>query len=315
MGTATISFGPKLGLINNAAINQVFVDQFRQFLQAMDQLIMGSVINAVTVAPPSSPSNGDAYLLTNLPSGAWAGMQGKIAVWDTQVTNSGTNTLAPAWVFYTPNPGWIIWNAALTQLQYYNGSAWATIGTNLPTATAAGQVLTATGAGTTYTAQTPPATTMTLIQTITATAVNSLTFSAIPQTYKHLRLVCNYSMSTGNNLAINFNGDTTAAHYAYGLIEQITGSNQITQSDSSTHALLGPIVPTVAVLDIVRYAGASVTGVQLTGTFSSATIGSDTYTGTIGGAWIGTDVTSIALTEAAGAALFTVGSTFDLYGY
>lgn len=138
MGTATISYGPKLGLINNAAINQVYVNQLRAFLQAMDQLINGSVINATTAVPPSSPNNGDAYLLTGgTPSGAWLGQAGNIAVWDTQVTNAGTNTLNPAWVFYTPQQGWILWNIALAGLYVYNGSAWTSLagGANFPTNT------------------------------------------------------------------------------------------------------------------------------------------------------------------------------------
>ena len=135
---ATISYGPNLGLINNAAINQVYVNQLRQFLQAADQLIMGNVINATTVVPPTSPSNGDAYLLsTGTPSGAWTGQGGNIAVWTTQFTLAGTNTLSPRWVFYQPKPGWILWNQALATLVVDNGSAWAPLsgGANFPTNT------------------------------------------------------------------------------------------------------------------------------------------------------------------------------------
>jgi hypothetical protein len=137
MGTATISFGPKLGLLNNAAINQTYYDQLRTLLQALDQLIMGSVINSTNVVPPVSPNNGDAYLILSTPSGAWTGQLGKIAVWDTQVTNSGTNTLSPAWVFYTPQPGWTLWNVATSQYLLYNGSTWGAIGggANFPTNT------------------------------------------------------------------------------------------------------------------------------------------------------------------------------------
>ena len=137
---ATISFGPNLGLLNNAAINQKYYDQLRLALQALGQLIMGRVINATQASPPSSPANGDSYLLTGgTPSGSWTGQAGNIAVWDTQVTLTGTNTLSPAWVFYTPQPGWIIWNVALANLYVYTGSAWALVtspgGANFPTNT------------------------------------------------------------------------------------------------------------------------------------------------------------------------------------
>lgn len=135
---ATISFGPKLGLLNNAAINQTYYDQLRKLIQALDQLIMGNVINATAVVPPSSPNNGDSYLISSTPSGAWSTFPvNSIAVWDTQVTNSGTNTLNPAWVNYVPKSGWIIWNIALGSLVVFNGSAWTPFagGANFPTNT------------------------------------------------------------------------------------------------------------------------------------------------------------------------------------
>jgi hypothetical protein len=296
------------------------VDQFRQFLQAMDQLIMGTVINATTVVPPSAPSNGDAYLLSSTPSGAWSGQQGTIAVWDTQVTLSGTNTLSPAWVFYTPKVGWVIWNTALGGLYVYNGSTWNAVTSPLPTATAAGQVLTATGAGTTYTAQAPQG--MQLIQSITTTVEPSVTFSSIPDTYKNLRLVCNFAISGGDGTALvaNFNGDSTSGHYAYGESAQVEGTYQALQSASTTYIRIAPAIGTVAVLDIVRYnAGGIPTlnnfGVSLTGTFIAAGIGADTYSGSLSGTWIDDTVTSITLSEAGGTDNFYAGSTFDLYGY
>jgi hypothetical protein len=120
----------------------------------------------------------------------------------------------------------------------------------LPTATGAGQVLTSTGAGTTYTAQALPVgsatqggivevdgTTitasggvisahsgMTLIQEIVlATSETSVTFSAIPQSFTNLRLICNIDSAEASEAALNmtFNGDTTTAHYGY---IQSTGS-------------------------------------------------------------------------------------------
>lgn len=124
----SISFGPKLNLINNANINEAYYDQLRQFLQALDQLIQMSVISATVSVPPPTPANGDAYLLLQAtPSGVWAGFMGYIAVWDTQVTTSGTNTQVPAWVFYKPNAGWIVWNINTASLYVYNGTAWTSV--------------------------------------------------------------------------------------------------------------------------------------------------------------------------------------------
>src|SRR5271170_117273 len=101
----SISFGPKLGLLYNALIDEQYYDSLRAFLQALDQLIQVSVINATTVVPPTSPSPGDSYLLSSTPSGAWTGQIGKIATWNAQNTLTGTNTVVPAWDFYTPNAG------------------------------------------------------------------------------------------------------------------------------------------------------------------------------------------------------------------
>lgn len=123
-----ISYGPKLGLINNALIGENYVDAFRAFLQAIDELVQMSVISSTLNVPPATPNNGDAYLLLQpSPSGAWTGFLGYVAVWDTQVTTSGTNTQVPAWVFYKPNPGWLIWIIATNSLYVYNGTNWTPV--------------------------------------------------------------------------------------------------------------------------------------------------------------------------------------------
>ena len=48
-------------------------------------------------APPSSPSNGDAYIVAASATGSWATHDDEIAVWDGD---------AAEWVFYTPAIGW-----------------------------------------------------------------------------------------------------------------------------------------------------------------------------------------------------------------
>jgi hypothetical protein len=130
-----ISFGPKLGLLYNALINETYYDSLRLFLQSIDQLVNGSVINATQVTPPTSPNPGDAYLLIGgTPGGAWTGQAGKIAFWDAQLTQSGTNNVTPGWVFLTPLAGWIVYNVATTTLSVYNGTSWvaASAGANFP---------------------------------------------------------------------------------------------------------------------------------------------------------------------------------------
>lgn len=143
-----IVLGPKLGLLANANIGENYVDSFRQFLQAIDALLLANTINTITVVPPPTPNNGDAYLLLSTPSGAWAGQKNSIAVWDTQVTNSGTNTTNPSWVFYAPNPGWLVYDVASAAYWYWTGASWDTLlGTIDPLLIANGGTSSTTAAG------------------------------------------------------------------------------------------------------------------------------------------------------------------------
>lgn len=120
-----ISYGPKLGLINNANIGETYYDAFRVFLQAIDAIVQLSAISASVSVPPTNPNNGDTYILaTGVPSGAWTGYSQQIAVWNTQVTTSGTNTQVPAWVFYKPNQGWTSWVQAIYGTMIFDGFIW-----------------------------------------------------------------------------------------------------------------------------------------------------------------------------------------------
>lgn len=116
----SISYGPKLGLINNADIGETYYDDFRPFLRAMDELIFCAVINSTTTTPPGSPNNGDAYLLLGSPTGAWAGQINNIAIWSTEITDAGNNTRVPGWDFRVPNSGWLIWDQAAGTFRLYN---------------------------------------------------------------------------------------------------------------------------------------------------------------------------------------------------
>jgi hypothetical protein len=121
---AAISYGSKLGFLNNAAIGQTYYDQFRPFLRGMDALVQGSVLSTTTSTPPSSPNDGDAYLLIGTLTGAWAGKANQVAVWAAQATAMGTNNLVPAWDYYTPKAGWNLWATDLGKFMYFNGTSW-----------------------------------------------------------------------------------------------------------------------------------------------------------------------------------------------
>uniref|UniRef100_UPI00094992B9 DUF2793 domain-containing protein n=1 Tax=Mongoliimonas terrestris TaxID=1709001 RepID=UPI00094992B9 len=65
-------------------------------LTALDALVQLAVASRTTAAPPSAPAAGDRYLVPTGGTGAFAGMEGRIARFD------GT-----AWAFETPRDGWL----------------------------------------------------------------------------------------------------------------------------------------------------------------------------------------------------------------
>jgi len=127
-----IDFGPKLNLFINADINEVYYDAFRPFLIGFDSLVQATVISAGGNTAPSSPANGDAYIVGTSPTGTWAGHGSALAVWSTEVTTPGTNTKVPAWVYYTPNNGWQVWSVGAQQLLVFTNTGWQNLLVNVP---------------------------------------------------------------------------------------------------------------------------------------------------------------------------------------
>ena len=186
----------------------------------------------------------------------------------------------------------------------------------LPTATAAGQVLTSTAAGTTYTAQVPA---MVLIQKQTlATGASSVTFSSIPQTYTHLKLLTSTVTSVGSGVVpidLTFNGDS-GVHYFYNIITNSFGTSVTGNSNSATEttfAIMGDAGdnnPSAASneITVMNYTGTSF-GKTMIGECSSTTQG--VYH--TAGIWAQTAAVS-SITLSLGTGTFSTGSVFSLYG-
>lgn len=121
----SVAYGPKLGLMVNANLGDDFGDAFRPFLRFIDALLMGGVLSSSVTVPPTSPNNGDSYLLLGTPTGAWAGHANAIAVYSTQITSPGTNITTPGWEFWSPKEGWRIWDTSQGVMQFYSKGAWA----------------------------------------------------------------------------------------------------------------------------------------------------------------------------------------------
>jgi len=66
-------------------------------------------------APPGSPAAGDAYIPAATATGAWAGKEKHIAIYD-----------GAAWVFGVPREGWVASIDDEDVMIRYDGSAWST---------------------------------------------------------------------------------------------------------------------------------------------------------------------------------------------
>lgn len=89
-------------------------------LQILDALIQLSVIARDELAPPSSPAEGDRYIVGAGATGAFAGKDGRLAAW-----------LAGGWMFLSPRAGWIahVESEALTLI--HDGTTWRALGSAL----------------------------------------------------------------------------------------------------------------------------------------------------------------------------------------
>jgi hypothetical protein len=82
-------------------------------LNALDAVVMLSVIDRDLAAPPGSPGDGDRYLVAASATSDWSGQDGNIAAWQDG-----------AWAFYAPGEGWIVWIADEASLFVFNGADW-----------------------------------------------------------------------------------------------------------------------------------------------------------------------------------------------
>jgi hypothetical protein len=82
-------------------------------LYQFDAFLCARFIDRTHTAPPSSPADGDTYLIAASATGAWLGQDGNVAY-----------SADGAWRFYAPFAGLVAYVSAETKLVIYNGSAW-----------------------------------------------------------------------------------------------------------------------------------------------------------------------------------------------
>lgn len=95
--------------------------KFSEAMLQLDTLLHAKVINATTNTPPGSPTEGDTYLISSSPTGAWSGKAGYITVY-----------FGGQWKFFAKTAGMTIWDASLSvssAFKIWDGSAWRTVTT------------------------------------------------------------------------------------------------------------------------------------------------------------------------------------------
>lgn len=82
-------------------------------LQLLDSLVQLSVVTTGAVTPPADPEPGEIHALGSAAEGAWAGQDGRLAVWD-----------GLSWQFITPREGWRARDLSAQRGLVFDGSAW-----------------------------------------------------------------------------------------------------------------------------------------------------------------------------------------------
>ena len=111
----SISYGPNIGIMNGAADGDLYGDAMRAFQRACDAFLQPIVKGYRTNTPPSSPTDGDMYIIGSAPTGSWASYAGYVAKW---------SALIAAWEFYSPKNGWQFQSTSAREVYRRTGGAW-----------------------------------------------------------------------------------------------------------------------------------------------------------------------------------------------
>lgn len=112
----TLATGPNLGLLVHGAAAEEHYEALMQQWRGLDVLVQSAVIDRLA-APPSTPADGDAYIVIAAATGAWTGHENKLARWNAA---NGAN----AWEFFTPKAGWETFAVADGVKYRFNGTSW-----------------------------------------------------------------------------------------------------------------------------------------------------------------------------------------------
>lgn len=85
-------------------------------LQRLDALVQLAVVSATASTPPALPAEGARHIVGAGATGAWAGMETRVAVFQ-----------GGAWVALIPGPGWIVWVGDEARHRVWTGTLWAVL--------------------------------------------------------------------------------------------------------------------------------------------------------------------------------------------
>ena len=85
-------------------------------LNRLDALVQPVVESAVLTEPPATPLSGEAWIIADAASGAWAGHANEIAAWQDG-----------AWRYYDPATGWQVFDRARSALLIFSGLEWVPV--------------------------------------------------------------------------------------------------------------------------------------------------------------------------------------------
>ncbi|BAO82903.1 hypothetical protein SMCB_0675 [Serpentinimonas maccroryi] len=83
-------------------------------LKRLGALVGLSVKDRDLTTPPTSPANGDRYIVPAAATGAWAGRASQVAV-----------HIAGAWEFHTPRVGWLCYIEDEDRLSAFKPTGWS----------------------------------------------------------------------------------------------------------------------------------------------------------------------------------------------
>lgn len=82
-------------------------------IRMLDAITQISVASRALGTPPATPATGECHIVAAGGSGAWAGQDNRLSIWD-----------GYSWTFLAPRPGWAAWITDEGAQAIWNGTAW-----------------------------------------------------------------------------------------------------------------------------------------------------------------------------------------------